>query len=164
MRPDEANLYKFHRKEVSRRQHWLCAYASSDEALQIADARTLIESFEERFLVEFQWDPIARRNCPIVRRLLGFRGARQWCNGTLSFSIRSPEIPYFSAEASRLCPTIPIMYWTSSADGGTPRRFFLKGKELAHEEIPTSHEAQFEKLVELRTGYIPGRITIDSFF
>lgn len=156
------DIYRFRSKDCPRRYHYLCAYAASDDELQVACPQVIIEAFEKRYMVEYRWDPYERRDVKIERRLLGFRGAGKWGNGTLLFSVRSPEIPFFGEEASRLCPTAPIMYW-SVADGGTPRRFFLKGKELGRDEIPATHEAQFAKLVELKSGYIPGRLTIDSF-
>jgi len=156
--------YRFRSQACSRRYHYLCAYAASDDELQVACPQVIIDAFEKLYMVDRRWDPYARRNVTIERRLLGFRGARQWVNGTLVFSIRSPEIPFFGAEASRLCPGIPIMYRSTSENVGTRCCFFLEGKELTEQKIPATHQARFAKLIELRSGYIPGRLTIDSFF
>ena len=155
--------YRFSSKQCSRRYHLLCAYAASDEELQIATPAVIIEAFEKQFMVELRWDPFARRNVKVERRLLGFRGSRAWSNATLLFSVRSPEIPFFGVEASRLCPSVPIMYWSFAPEAATPRRFFLSGQEFCKSELPAAYREKFAKLEELKSGYIPGRLTIDSF-
>lgn len=156
--------YKFRSKDCSRRHHWLWAYATSDKELQLATAKTIIEAFEKQYMVERRWDPYMRRNIKFERRLLGFSGRRFWKGGMLYFSIRSPDIPFFGAEASRLCREVPIVYWSAADNEGTPlQRFFLSGREFERGSIPVPYKAKFEKLVRLRSGYIPGYLTLDAF-
>lgn len=157
------NAYRFRSKDCPRRHHYLCAYADSDDQLQAAIPKVIIEAFQEQHMTERVWSPHKNRKVTIVRRLVGFKGDRRWVNGTLNFSIRSPELPFLGAEASRLCPDVPIMYWSVAENAGTPRRFFLNGEELDRDAIPHEYAEKFALLEEKRTGFIPGRLTIDAF-
>ena len=155
--------YCFSSKECTRREHQLWAHAVSDDELQVARPKVIIETFEKAYMVEYRWDPQQRRNLQVGRRLLGFRGMRLWGNGTLHFSVRSPEISFFGAEASRLCPDVPIMYRSIADNRGTPFRFFVGGREFTRAEIPLMHREKFTKLEEVRSGFIPGRVTLDAY-
>lgn len=158
--------YTFNLDTTPLRQHRLYAHALNDDELKVADAKKLIRRFEERFLTDWYWDLFERGYRPSCRRLTGFKGDRHWRNATLRFYVRSPEIPFFGEEASRLCAWTPILYSSVKAEGTSQRtdfRYFLNGKEYREWDLP-DFANEFAKLVELNSGFIPGRVTIDQFF
>lgn len=148
------NVPKFRSKDCSRREHQLWAYATSDDELQVARPKIIIEAFERGHM---------GHNAKVARRLLGFSGMRLWANGTLHFTIRSPDVPFFGAEASRLCLDVPIMYRSIADNTGTPFRFFVSGREFNRAEIPPVYREKFTKLEEVRSGFIPGGSTLDAY-
>jgi len=158
------NEYKFDLHETPLREHRLFAYASSDDELLAASAKKLILLFEERFLGEYCWRASEGRNRMRYNRLKGFRGDFYWRNGTLRFCVRTPELPFFGEEASRLCTCMPIVYSSVCHQSGiTPFRYFLSGREYREAEIPGEYAKGFAVLTQLKSGFIPERITIDQF-
>jgi hypothetical protein len=153
----------FSSKSCSLREHEMWAFAASDGALQVARPPVLKESFEKEQMVERRWNQHQRRNRKVQHRLHGFGGMRFWAYGMVRFSVCSPDLPFFGAEASRLCPDVPIMYRSLADNGRTPWRFFVGGREFDRGVIPPTFEEKFAKLEQLGSGFVLDRKNLAAY-
>ena len=143
--------YEFDFDAAPLREHRLYAYATSDKELSRATNAKLRKDFEEHFKFP-AYDPI---RCEWrIKRLKGFMGDRRWKRGTLIFSQRGPEIPFFGLDASQLCRDVPIMYTSCTQDGQeTEARYFFNGEEY-FDGMPSELARKFAALNEKQWGII----------
>jgi len=153
---------QFDRYRTPLRIHKIYAYAPGEG--QLPPGKVLITLYEEQFLGERYRDN-SGKSCIRYKRLQGFkRGMAVHGHGTIRFSVRSPELPYFGSTTSQFCKNTPVLYSSSCTETGpTPFRYFLNGLELSPSNIPPEHAIGFDVLLELKMGFVPGRITIDQF-
>jgi hypothetical protein len=120
-------LYRFPITKSALRQHCLASNLQIDTNPRRPSSKKLILDLEEQFMKVQEGTWHSR-----TRRLKGFRGDYYWKNGLLRFWVRSPEIPFFGLDASRLCKDLPIVYWSRPIEGPeTAKRYFYAGYELS---------------------------------
>lgn len=146
------------------RLHRLFAHAASDDELRVATSKALILRFEKMFRGERYWDANQRRNFTRYKRLKRFSGDLEWKHATMRFFVRSPDLPYLGFDASRLCPTAPIVYSSCcTVDGPSQRRYFWEGKEVLNCKCPPNIARKFVEILKANMGVVPNELTLANF-
>jgi hypothetical protein len=141
------------------RQHRICAYGA-----RLPEPKTLIKAYEEANLIYYKY--YSDKRVQKYWRLAGFDRRFAFHGGsTIQFMVRSPELPFFGRETSRICSDTPIVYWSHCMETGpTAFRFFLNGQEFEPHALPQGYSQQFEQLRERKSGIHPERSTVENFF
>lgn len=155
--------YNFQSDYVGLRLHRIWVY--QHEALELPDAKFLIDEFEERHRrvrSRDRWETSTTR----YRRLTGFDMQFAFSSGgIIRFLVNSPEIPFFGRLVSRHFEDSPVVYSSIEGDGGpTPCRYFLNGRDFARNGLPTGYQEQFAAMEAAESGFAPNSSALEEFF